>query len=148
MWILLPITYIFKSKKYVSLSEIFALFNWSSLGYISGICSANSVLSMVNISSRYREVSLNMSMRSNRFDFWRYKWYQFILIKVTSKGGCDTWFRPPLWNLLVLQLLRPDSSNLPCLYSTFHLGYPLVLSRFCSYTLIDLKLDLYDLNNI
>ena len=43
----------------------------------------------------------------------------------------DTWFRPPLWDLLVLQLLRPDSSNLPCLYSTFHLEYPLVLSRFC-----------------
>ena len=42
----------------------------------------------------------------------------------------DTWFRPPLWDLLVLQLLRPDSSNLPCLYSTFHLEYPLVLSRF------------------
>ena len=43
----------------------------------------------------------------------------------------DTWFRSPLWDLLVLQLLRPDSSNLPCLYSTFHLEYPLVLSRFC-----------------
>ena len=43
----------------------------------------------------------------------------------------DTWFRPPLWDLLVLQLLRPDSSNLSCLYSTFHLEYPLVLSRFC-----------------
>ena len=42
----------------------------------------------------------------------------------------DTWFRPPLWDLLVLQLLRPNSSNLPCLYSTFHLEYPLVLSRF------------------
>ena len=28
-------------------------------------------------------------------------------------------------------LLRPNSSNLPCLYSTFHLEYPLVLSRFC-----------------
>ena len=36
----------------------------------------------------------------------------------------------PLWNLLVLQLLRPDSSNLPGLYSTFHLEYLLVLSRF------------------
>ena len=43
----------------------------------------------------------------------------------------DTWFRPPLWDLHVLQLLRPDSWNLPCLYSTFHLEYPLVLSRFC-----------------
>ena len=43
----------------------------------------------------------------------------------------DTWFRLTLWDLLVLQLLRPDSSNLPCLYSTFHLEYPLVFSRFC-----------------
>ena len=43
----------------------------------------------------------------------------------------DTWFRPPFWDLLMLQLLRPNSSNLPCLYSTFHLEYPLVLSRFC-----------------
>ena len=43
----------------------------------------------------------------------------------------DTWFRPPYWDLLMLQLLRPNSSNLPYLYSTFHLEYPLVLSRFC-----------------
>ena len=43
----------------------------------------------------------------------------------------DTWFRPPFWDLLMLQLLRPNSSNLPYLYSTFHLEYPLVLSRFC-----------------
>ena len=25
----------------------------------------------------------------------------------------DTWFRPPFWDLLMLQLLRPNSSNLP-----------------------------------
>ena len=37
----------------------------------------------------------------------------------------------PILDLLMLQLLRPNSSNLPCLYSTFHLEYPLVLSRFC-----------------
>ena len=43
----------------------------------------------------------------------------------------DTWFRPPFWDLLVLKLLRPDSSNLPCLHSTFHLEYSWVLSRFC-----------------
>ena len=43
----------------------------------------------------------------------------------------DTWFRPPFSDLLMLQLLRPNSSNLPCLSSTFHLEYPLVLSRFC-----------------
>ena len=48
----------------------------------------------------------------------------------------DTWFPSPilglfLFHLLMLQLLRPNSSNLPCLYSTLHLEYPLVLSRFC-----------------
>ena len=41
------------------------------------------------------------------------------------------WFRPPLLDLLVLQLLRPDSLSLPSLNSTFHLEYILVLSRFC-----------------
>ena len=53
---------------------------------------------------------------------------------VASQQGAltlpDTWFRPSFWDLLMLQLLRPNSSNLPCLYSTFHLEYPLVLSRF------------------
>ena len=43
----------------------------------------------------------------------------------------DTWFRPPFWDLLMLRLLRPNSSKLPCLYFTFHLEYPLILSRFC-----------------
>ena len=38
---------------------------------------------------------------------------------------------PPSWGLLVLLLLNPDKSNLSCLYSTFHLQYPLVLSRSC-----------------
>ena len=38
---------------------------------------------------------------------------------------------PHFGDLLMLQLLRPNSSNLPCLYLTFHLEYPLVLSRFC-----------------
>ena len=37
----------------------------------------------------------------------------------------DTWFRPPFWDLLMLQLLRPNSSNLPCLYSTFSPRIPL-----------------------
>ena len=54
----------------------------------------------------------------------------------------DTWFRPPLWDLLVLQLLRPDSLNLPCLHSTFHLEYPLVLSwfSFTCYALLCFKM--------
>ena len=36
----------------------------------------------------------------------------------------DTWFRPPLWDLLVLQFLRPDSSNLPCLTRLFTSNTP------------------------
>ena len=38
---------------------------------------------------------------------------------------------PNCGTCLCFQLLRPDSSNLPCLYSTFHLEYPLILCRFC-----------------
>ena len=37
----------------------------------------------------------------------------------------------PFWDLLMLQFLRPDSSNFPCLYSTFHLECPFLLSWFC-----------------
>ena len=61
--------------------------------------------------------------------------YEWFATGVACQQGTltlpDTWFRPPVWDLLMLQLLRPNSSNLPCLYSTFHLEYPLVLSRFC-----------------
>ena len=39
----------------------------------------------------------------------------------------DTLFRSPFWDLLMLQLLRPNSSNLPCPYSTLHLEYPFCL---------------------
>ena len=54
----------------------------------------------------------------------------------------DTWF-PLFWDLLVLQLLRPDSLNFPCLYSTFCLGCALVLSRFClTYTYLSLCLEI------
>ena len=56
---------------------------------------------------------------------------EHIVLSCLSVGFfLDTWFRPPFWDLLMLQLLRPNSSNLPCLYSTYHLEYPLVLSRF------------------
>ena len=43
----------------------------------------------------------------------------------------DKWFRPPFWDLLMLQFMRPNFPNLPWLYLTFHLEYPSVLSRFC-----------------
>ena len=42
----------------------------------------------------------------------------------------DTWFRPPFWDLLVIQLLTQVFPNLPCLFSTLHFAYPSVLSRF------------------
>ena len=45
----------------------------------------------------------------------------------------DTWLRLPLWGgggLLMLQLLKQVFSNLRCLFSTFYLEYPLVLSLF------------------
>ena len=44
----------------------------------------------------------------------------------------DTWFRPPFWDLPMLQLLRPNSLNLPCLYSTFHIEYPWYFLDFAS----------------
>ena len=37
----------------------------------------------------------------------------------------DTFIRPLFGDLLMLQLLRPVLSNLPCLFSIFHLEYPL-----------------------
>ena len=40
------------------------------------------------------------------------------------------WFRPPMGDLLMLQLLRLVLPNLPYLFSTFHLEYPSVLTRF------------------
>ena len=43
----------------------------------------------------------------------------------------DTWFRPFL-ELALLQLLRPAFPTLWCLFSTFHIEYPSVLSQFCS----------------
>ena len=39
----------------------------------------------------------------------------------------NPFYRP----FVFLRLLRPDFPNLPCLYSTFHLEYPSILSRFC-----------------
>ena len=39
-------------------------------------------------------------------------------------SGHQFWFHPLLLDLLMHQLLRPVFSNLPCLFSTFHLEYP------------------------
>ena len=62
-----------------------------------------------------------------------FEWFPWIICKGCQQGTLnlpDTWFRPPFGDCLVHELLRPDSSNLSCLYSTFHLEFPLVLSRF------------------
>ena len=42
----------------------------------------------------------------------------------------DTWVRPPL-GLANAPIVETKFLDLPCLYSNFHLEYPLVLSRFC-----------------
>ena len=98
--------------------------------------------------------TLNIQLQ-NEYSFWSSKKNYITRLQLSGKlvtemlcgVACqqgtltlpDTWFRPPLWDLLVLQLLRPDSSILPCLYSTSHLEYPFVRSQFschCLYGII------------
>ena len=80
----------------------------------------------------------------NNFDLQRCMscFHEAFAAGVASQQGMltllDTWFRPPFWDLLVLQLVRPDSSHFPYLYSTFRLEYPLVLSRFCLFSRVEL----------
>ena len=69
-------------------------------------------------------------------NFTDYEWLPWSICNGCGKQAGNAYpsghlVPSPLWDLLVLQLWRPDSSNLPCLYSFFHLEYPLVLSRFC-----------------
>ena len=47
--------------------------------------------------------------------------------KLTLRTPCSV---PPFGDLFMLQLLRPVFPNLPCLFATFRLDYPQVLSRF------------------
>ena len=83
--------------------------------------------------------SVDLASRKNCLCFYLHRimsgFHGAFATGVASQQGTltlpDTWFRPPFWDLPMLQLLRPNSSNLPCLYSTFHLEYPLVLFRFC-----------------
>ena len=49
-------------------------------------------------------------------------------ISANQRIGQQSWFTIGTKNT---HLFRPDSSNLPCHYSTFHLENPLVHSRFC-----------------
>ena len=43
----------------------------------------------------------------------------------------DTWFRPPLFGLACAPIVETRFLKLVMSYSTFHLEYPLVLSRYC-----------------
>ena len=69
-------------------------------------------------------------------DFHRiYEWFLWSIFNgcgmpAGSANPSGHLVRPPYLDLLMLQLLIPDCKNLPCLYSTFHLEYPSVLSRF------------------
>ena len=126
--------------------------------YFSGLCSRNIPRYFLDFTQQY-EVSLSQMLNDiliinqqwlpNQSDFPPISWPLYrawpspimsgfhgaFATDVACQQGTltlpDTWFRPPFWDLLMLQLLRPNSSNLPCLYSIFHLEYPLVLSRFC-----------------
>ena len=65
-----------------------------------------------------------------------YEWFPWsFATHVACQQGMltfpETWLRPPFWDLLLLQFLRPVFQNLPCLFSTFHLENPSVLSWFC-----------------
>ena len=79
---------------------------------------------------------LNGTLLELSFDWIMSGFHRAFATVVACQQGTltlsDTWFHPPFWDLPVFKLLRPDSSNLPCIYSTFHLEFPLVLSRFCS----------------
>ena len=94
----------------------------------------------VNLSRMLNDIlTLDQQWLPNRSDFppssWPYTELDLHRIMSGFHGGFatgvasqqetltlpDTGFRPPFWDLLMLQLLRPNSSNLPCLYSTFHL---------------------------
>ena len=68
-----------------------------------------------------------------------YTEFRLVSMKQGALTLPDTWFRPSFWDLLMLQLLRPVFPNLPCLFSTFHLEYPSVLSRFCSSHICQIK---------
>ena len=74
--------------------------------------------------------------------------FYHVFYHVASQQGTltlpGTWIRPPFWDLLMLQLLRPNSSNLPCLYSTFHLEYASILD-FTYYILSILFCSLFQL---
>ena len=54
---------------------------------------------------------------------------------VTCQQGAltlpDTRFRPPVLGLACVPIVETGLPKLTCLYTNFHLEYPLVLSRFC-----------------
>ena len=84
---------------------------------------------------------------------WQANWVVLVDFCKNVRKKCHFWicsisysFVPfPFLGLLAIQLLRPDSSNLPCLYLNFHLEYPWVLSRFC---IVGKKCDIYPENSL
>ena len=64
-----------------------------------------------------------------------YEWFPWSICNLRTLTLSGTRFRP-FWDLLILQLLRPVFPNLLRLFSTFHLEYPSVLSRFGPSTII------------
>ena len=67
-----------------------------------------------------------------------YEWFPWSIL-----NGCgiparnaypyDRWFCPIFGTCVSSNFYRPVFPNLPCLFSTFHLEYPSVSSRFCIY---------------
>ena len=91
------------------------------------------------MTSQQIRLSTNFMTLIQNLTFTDYEWFPWNICNECGMpaGNAYPWTPgsvPPLWDLLVLQLLRPDSSNLPCFYSSFHLEYPLVLSRFCFFS--------------
>ena len=101
------------------------------------------------VTSRPIRLSTNFMTLIPSLTFTDYKWFPWSICNGCGMPAGNAYpsghlVPSPFWDLLILQLLRPNSSNLPCLYSTLHLEYPLVLSRFC----FELKEKFFLYNNL
>ena len=88
------------------------------------------------VTSQPIRLSTNFMTLIPSLNFTDYEWFPWRICNGCGMPAGNAYpsghlVPSPFWDLLMLQLLRPNSANLPCLYSTFHLEYPLVLSRFC-----------------
>ena len=132
-----PVSYMFDLDPKTSFKESA---NWPITGRSPGCLFITWIFCMnfipwPTVTSQPIRLSTNFMTLMPSLTFTDYEWFPWSIC-----NGCgmpagkltlpDTLFSHPLWDLFLLQLLRPDSSNLPCLYSTFRLEYPLVLPRF------------------